>query len=119
MQLNKKKIFLLLLFILLFSGGIVGSYIYFSKNFAIRQLPAAVPESERQAEDFSSVRVYYPSEGRLVMEDRRIKRQSSIAAMAGGIVSEFLKGTANMGNMKKSNVPAGSKLLGIYPGSDG
>lgn len=119
MQINKKRILWVLAFILLFSGGIVGGFFYFSNNFAFKQPPTATPQAKEQAEDFSFVRVYYPSEGRLIMEERRVKRQASIPAIAWAIVEEFLKGPSNMANMGKSDVPMGTKLLGIYSGSDG
>lgn len=116
MRINKKRILWVLVFILLFSGGIVGGYLYFSKNFGLKQTTTTTPQAEKQVEDFSFIRVYYPSEDRLIMEERRVRRQASIAAIAGAIVEEFLKGPSNMG---KSDVPVGTKLLGIYSGSDG
>lgn len=119
MQINKKRILWVLVFILLFSSGIAGGFIYFSKSFGIKQPTEATPQAEKQEGDSSFVRVYYPSEGRLIMEERRVKRQESITAIAGAIIEEFLRGPANTTNTGKTDIPMGTKLLGIYSGSDG
>jgi len=116
MPANKKRILLILVFILLFLGGIAGGFFYFSQLFGFKQTVETVPQEVKQGEDASFVRVYYPSEGRLIMEERRVKRQVAVTAIAEEIVSEFLKGPSNTA---KSAVPSGTKLLGVYYGSDG
>ncbi|GAB4418856.1 MAG: hypothetical protein OHK0032_14800 [Thermodesulfovibrionales bacterium] len=114
MGIGRGKLLLVLLFIFLLGGGIAGGYLYFSKRFT--QTVETAPQVEEQAGDFSFVRVYYPSEGRLVMEERRVRRQTSIVSIAEASVSEFLKGPLHK---EKSDVPSGAKLLGVYYGSDG
>ncbi len=116
MPVNRRKILWILVFVFLFLGGIAGGYFYFSNGFRSAHMAAPAPQEERQDDDFSFVRVYYPSEGRLVMEERKVKRQASLPAIAEEIVKEFLK--APSGTLK-SNVPSGTKLLGVYTGSDG
>jgi len=116
MQASKKWILWVLVFCLLFLGGIAGGFYYFSQNFGFRQIAEIVPHEVNQGEDASFMRVYYPSEGRLIMEERRVKRQVAITAIAEEIVNEFLKGPSNMA---KSAVPPGTRLLAVYYGSDG
>lgn len=116
MQVNKRSILWILVFVLLFLGGIAGGFFYLAKGLRPVRMTAAVPQGERQDEDSSFVRVYYPSEDRLVMEERRVKRQVSLPAITEEIVKEFLKGPSAV---PKSSVPPGTKLLGIYVGSDG
>ncbi len=115
MPVNKKKFLWALFFVLLFSGGIAGGFFYFSKKSVHLQTGETAPQADMQSQDFSSVRVYYPSGGRLVMEERRIKRQTSITAVAEAVVDEYLKG----GSRVNSDVPRGANLLGIYFGNDG
>lgn len=116
MPANKNKILWVLVFFLLFLGSIAGGFFYFSKSFGPKQIAAPAPQEERQGDDSSFIRVYYPSGGRLVIEERRVKRQDSLPAMAEGIVGEFLRGRSAA---PKSDVPEGTKLLGAYSGSDG
>lgn len=115
MQLNKKKILWIMVFLLLFSGGIAAGFFYFSKNISKQQTGEARPQAEVPGQDFASVRVYYPSEGRLVMEERRIKRQASTVTVAEAIMEEYLKGPSR----GKSDVPAGVRVSGVYSGNDG
>jgi len=116
MPVSKKKILWFLIFVLLFLGGIAGGFFYFSGGLGPEHVAAPAQQEEKQGDDTSFIRVYYPSEGRLIMEERRVKRQVSPSAMAEEVVKEFLRGPSNM---TKSAVPAGTKLLGIYPGNDG
>jgi len=116
MPVNKNRIIWILVFVLLFLAGIAGGFFYFSKGFGQAHMAATAPQEEKQPDNSSFIRVYYPSEGRLVMEERRVKRQVSLPAMAEEIVKEFLKGPSQA---KRSGIPVATKLLGIYPGSDG
>jgi spore germination protein GerM len=119
MAIDKKKALLIVLFLLLFGGGIAGGYLFVSKRYtAARVEKQNVPESPVQGDDSAFVRVYYPTEGRLVMEERKIKRASEIS-MAEETVGEFLKGPSKAAGTGKSVIPQGTKVLGLYPGSDG
>lgn len=116
MQINRK--FLLAVFFILFlGGGISGGYFYFSKKTTPpAQNIEAGPLKENRGVDLSfPVKVYYPSEGRLIMEERMVQRQASIAAIAEEAVNEFLKGPSRGG---KSDIPAGTKMLRAYSGND-
>lgn len=117
MQTSRRRILWILIFVLLFLGGIAGGFFYFSRNFGHRQVAETVPPQEKnQGEDTSFIRVYYPSEGRLVMEERKVKRQVYVSAIAAEALGEFLRGPSDTA---KSAVPPGTKLLGVYQGSDG
>lgn len=113
---NKKRIIWILLFVLLFLSGIAGGFFYFSKGFGPERMVATVQQEEKQPDNSSFIRIYYPSEGRLLMEERRVKRQVSLPGMAEEVMKEFLKGPSQM---NKSGIPIATSLLGIYPGSDG
>ena len=116
MPVNKRRILWVLVFILLFSGGIAGGFFYFAGNFGNKPKGETIPEPQKQADDSSIIRVYFPSEGRLIMEERRVKRLGSVTVSAEEIVEEFLKGPSNRG---KSDVPSGTRVLGLYFGTDG
>lgn len=114
MPAGKKGLALAVLFIILFGGGITGGYLFFSKRTSVKKEEPKAVSLPAHMDDSAYVRVYYPSEGRLVMEERRVKRASEIS-IAEETVEEFLKGPSNMG---KSDVPPGVRLLGIYRGSE-
>ena len=116
MSINKRRILWVLVFILLFSGGIAGGFFYFAGNFGMKPKGETITEPQKQADDSSFIRVYFPSEGRLIIEERRVKRLGSVTVSAAEVVEEFLKGPSNR---EKSDVPPGTKMLGIYFGNDG
>lgn len=115
MPVNRKKALWILGFVLLFIGGIAGGFFYFSKKSVSPHAEEAASQTDAQNQDSSSVRVYYPSDGRIVTEERRIKRQTSVLAIAEAVVEEFLKGASKV----KSDVPKDARLLGVYLGNDG
>lgn len=116
MQINRKFL-LAVLFVLVFGGGISGGYFYFSKkSTSPAQKIDAGPLKENPGVDLSfPVKVYYPSEGHLIMEERMVQRQASMTAVAEKAVDEFLKGPSRG---EKSDIPAGTKLLRVYSGND-
>ena len=118
MAIDRKKALLIILFLLLFGAGIAGGYLFVSKRYAAHVEKQGTPESSLQGDDSAFVRVYYPSEGRLIMEERKIRRASEIL-MAEETVGEFLKGPSKAGGTAKGVIPQGTKVLGLYHGSDG
>ncbi len=115
MPVNKRKFLWISVFVILFIGGIAGGYFYFSKGSILRQTAEAPQQPDSQDQDLTSVRVYYPSEDRLVMEERRVKKQTSVVASAEEIVGAYLGGPSR----GKSDVPQGARVLGAYSGNDG
>jgi spore germination protein GerM len=118
MAIDRKKALLIVLFLLLFGAGIAGGYLFVSKKYTARLEKQGAPESTVPADDSAFVRVYYPIEGRLVMEERKIKRASEIS-MAEETVGEFLKGPSKSAGTGRGVIPQGTKVLGVYHGSDG
>jgi spore germination protein GerM len=116
MPINKRRILWVSVFTLLFSGGIAGGFFYFSMKFGNEPTGEATLKSIKQIDDSSFVKVYYPSEGRLIMEERRVRRLGSVTVSAEEIMEEFLKGPLHRG---KSDIPPGSRVLGVYFGTDG
>jgi spore germination protein GerM len=116
MPANRRRILWVLVLVLLFSGGIAGGFFYFAGNFGNKPKGETIAETHKQAEDSSFIRVYFPSEGRLIIEERRVKRLGSVTVSAEEIVEEFLKGPSPGG---KSDVPPDTKVLGLYFGNDG
>lgn len=118
MPIGKRKILWVLFFLLLFGAGIVGGYFFVSKSNSVRTPEEAVRQSAARMADSVFVRIYYPSEGRLIMEERRVPRASE-TSMAEETVEEFLKGPSKAADTGKSVIPGGTKVLGLYRGSDG
>ncbi len=117
MQFNRTRLIWIGLFLFLFISGMAGGYIYFlSRGKGPFQDKTIIQVNEHLQNDTSLVRVYYPLKERLLMEERRIKRQTSTSAMAAAIIEEFLKGPSTIG---ESLIPPGTRLLNTYPGKDG
>jgi len=95
---------------LLFTGSLVGGYFYFLKS-SHKQIPEEKVQTPSQAEDFFTLKIYYPIANQLQIEERRLQRRSTQMAIAEAIVEEFLKGPAGM---KSSDMPKDARLLGIY-----
>jgi len=62
-------------------------------------------------EDLFSLRIYYPINYRLLIEERKLPRRTAQLAIAEAVVEEFLKGP---GSGINSSIPGDSRLLGIY-----
>jgi spore germination protein GerM len=92
----------------------VGGYLFFSKR--VIPEPERAPKAEPAKAEDVTLRVYYPYNGRLNMEERKVSTTTSKAALAEAAVAEFLKAPARP---VESLVPSGARLLGVYPGNDG
>lgn len=108
-------LFTTVLFFVLFAGGMYGGYHYFSSK--IFHYPA---EKETVlsdvAEDYVFMSVFYPVQGRLQMEERRVKRTETVLERAEAAVGEFLKGPAGS---TVSVLPKNIRILGVSFGIDG
>lgn len=99
-------------FCALFAAGIGGSYIFFKKKFP----PGAGAPGAAPGGEFTYLKVYYPLDGRLQMEERRAPKIATSMSIVEAVVEEFLKGPAGVA---ESPVPAGATFLGAYPGMNG
>lgn len=112
---NKRKL-LIILFGLLFIGGLAGGYLYFSK-ISSREMP--VPEERVEAlpqtEDLISLKIYHPVGNRLQIEEKRVQARTTQTAIAQSVIEEFLKGPVGS---QVSELPKDAKLLGIYKDAD-
>jgi len=111
---------LVIIFIILFAAGIAGGYLYFSKKFPYMSGETPVTETAGKGtgatDGLLTLRIYYPSEGRLQMEERRAQRKFAKTAVAEAVIQEFLKGPSGA---KVPDIPKDAKLLGLYMGEDG
>ena len=113
---NRNKLFLTgLSFFVLLLLGTAGGYFIFSFGMQTEKKQIK-EESEAEDADYTYLKLYYPYNNRLNMEDRRVPRTDSRIGAANSTVLEFLKGPAGVTG---SYVPEGAELLGIYPGEDG
>lgn len=106
-----KKPYIMVLLAVLFLVGVFGGYLVFMKFFPQEMPPENADESLIMQEDLFSLRMYYPINDRLLMEERRIPRRTAQLAIAKAAVEEFLKGPVG-GVM--SAIPRDSRLLGLY-----
>lgn len=117
MQLNKRRALPAIVFLLLFLGGISGAYFYLTKESRPQAKNEETPPAKAGHDTGMTfpVKVYYPSEGALIMEERMVQNQTSAAAIAEKAIEEFLKGPSRG---EKTSIPAGTRLLGVYQGND-
>lgn len=111
-----KKKLLIMLMGFLFILGLTGGYIYFSK-ISIKETPTSEEESETlpKIEDLIFLKIYYPVNDRLEIEERGIQFRASQMAIARAVIEEFLKGPAIS---KSSEIPKNAKLLETYRDAD-
>jgi hypothetical protein len=114
MDIRRSSGFLFL--ILLFMAGVAAGYIYFVKVFPKGRPAGETVETLSMKEDFFSLRIYYPSDNGLQIEERRLPRRTSQIAIAEAVMEEFLKKPVNT---ITSNIPKDAKLLGIYRDAEG
>jgi len=110
-----KKPYSIVLLAVLFLAGVFGGYFVFMKLFPQEMSPEDAPESLIVSEDLFSMRIYYPLNDRLLMQERKLPRRTAQLAIAEAAVEEFLKGP---GDGVVSAIPGDSKLLGIYKDTD-
>jgi spore germination protein GerM len=113
---NRNKAILTgLAFFALLLLGTIGGYFIFTSGIQKAGKQITVKPAEEDIE-YTYLKIYYPYNNRLNMEDRRVPRTDSRIGAADSTVLEFLKGPAGV---TESYVPEGAELLGIYPGEDG
>ena len=109
------------LLVLLLLGSATTGYFYLSEVFS-KKRPAAeetvgISTKTAKTEDFFSLRIYYPVDNRLQMEERRLPRRTRQIAIAEATIKEFLKGP--VATAVPNIIPRDSRLLGLYRGTDG
>jgi hypothetical protein len=112
---NIRKLSGLMLLLLLFLGGVGGGYLYFMKVFSKERPPREIVETLTPTEDIFSLRIYYPVDNRLQLEERKLPRRTAQLAIAEAAVEEFLKGPSHA---VMSNIPKDTRLLGLYKDAD-
>ena len=110
-----KKPYSIVLLAVLFLAGVVGGYLVFMKVFPQEMPPEGEVESLIVQGDLFSLRIYYPVNDRLLMEERRLPRRTEQYAIAEATVEEFLKGP--VGGVP-SALPSDARLLGLYKDTD-
>jgi hypothetical protein len=101
----------------LFIAGIVGGYLFFmTDTFMVAQKePGETPQEETAVSDLTSIELFFPHEGGLRMEERRVIGYASRSKSATQALMEFLRGPQR----GESYVPEGTEVLGVYSGEDG
>jgi hypothetical protein len=112
---NIRKLSGLMLLLLLFLGGVGSGYLYFMKVFSKERPPREIVETLTSTEDIFSLRIYYPVDNRLQLEERKLPRRTAQLAIAEAAVEEFLKGPSHA---VMSNIPKDTRLLGLYKDAD-
>ena len=93
-----KKYLWIPVFLLLFTAGMTGGYFYFSKKFPSQALPGKAAEEKYHgaSEEMFTLRIYYPANGSLQMEERKTQRKTPQTTVAEAVINEFLKGPVDV-----------------------
>lgn len=116
---GKRFLIFTLSFLLLFAAAVLAGYLVFEKEIFKTKTSAEGRPGATPGEAFVSpsyLKIYYPLQGHLQMEERIITGAATPEAAAAAAVREYLKGPAGM---IYSYVPRGARLLGVYSGTDG
>lgn len=100
-----------LIVIFVFFGGAAAGYVYYSGKLSFMQSQDEAPAA-KVINGIIHLNIYYPMDGWLEMQERKAPATMTIAEAT---LIEFLKGPAGG---PTSYVPAGTRLLGVYQGSD-
>lgn len=106
----------ILLIVIFFIAGAAGSF-FLSKKFSTTQTaPSAVPAIQaKDSEDSMTIRLFFPMDNALKMEEKRVPARSMQLAVAEAIVMEYFRGPSGG---KAPGIPEGVKLLGLYRDAD-
>lgn len=116
MVFNKTRLIWIGVLLLLFISGMTGGYIYFLGREKGSVHETVLENKEGiQDKDLSVIKVYYPVKDRLIMDERKVKMQTSIPSMAEAIIGEFLScSSIEQGCL----IPQGTRLLHTFKGKD-
>jgi len=106
---------------LLLLAGLSGGGYYFFRNFTITKQKKTVPQESVQSVlpepgETTTIRLYYPLEGRLEISEKAIPRRTRPSLVAEALVEEYFKQPAAAKSPEGQDpvVPANVKLLGSY-----
>ena len=114
---KKKNLIGLVVFVTLVIGAITGAYLYFS--IGIFDEKTAAQRGSEDTAPFSEtfiLKIYYPINNRLQVEERKVTGLPTDSAIAEGAVQEYLQGPSDP---VLSFMPRHAQLNGIYKGKDG
>lgn len=112
-----RRIILTAALLLVFAGGLTAGYLYLSLGAKQQQKKPSDGQVEQEIQGSSSLKIYYPVNGYLQMEERIVTPMIMTREDAArATVSGYLKGPAGM---LDPAIPPDTKLLGTYFGSDG
>jgi spore germination protein GerM len=118
---SKRKLSLIIIILVLIIASAAWFFIL-KKKTPSDSMPGAVTDFMKTQEtnfsnlpDTFTIKVYYPIDSRINTEERKIKHKATQIAIAEAVITEFLKGPINA---KTSDIPANTKLLGLYKGTD-
>lgn len=102
-------------FALLFVAGMTAGYFFYKKGVLTERTEESGAVLS-PGDGAASLRVYYPVEGRLQLEYRKVQQAATRMSIARAALGEFLKGPSGA---QKSYIPRDTRLLGVYSGQDG
>lgn len=112
---SRKVLFIFLLvlavLVLLGSGILLARYLLSKKS-----LMQGLNENAPAIVKLQYLRIYYPLNGHLEMEERTAREYEQTEEIARAVLEEFLKGPAGM---VPSYIPSNTKVLNVFSGSDG
>jgi spore germination protein GerM len=112
---NRRKLIGIIVLFILFLGGAIAGYFYFSNIFSKEKADQKEIQALPDSENLLALRIYYPIEDRLQHEERKIPRRTGQVAIAEATIEEYLKGPAAQAS---SVIPKDAKLIGVYKGVD-
>ena len=107
----KNRALWILLIILFFVAGAVGSYFLMKYIIPAANHTAVVAPEQQSAEahDLIAVRILLPRDKKLEMQERKLKRRIRSIDFAEALIEQFFKEAAN-----EYAIPQNVKILGIY-----
>ena len=107
---------LALFFVLLGGGMLMGYMIFITQAFTPNASPQKQAAQKAKQTDFMHLDIYYPSNGALELEQRKVEMSLGSTAIAETLIYEYLKGPATSG---VSLISSKVEILGVYEGTDG
>lgn len=113
---HNKRLWILLILVF-FIAGAAGSF-FLSKQLSPPDAPhpAASPsDPPGEREDTLTLRVFYPKNRTLQMEEKKVPSRTNQLSVAEAVIEEYFRGPSDSSG---STIPGGVKLLGLYRDAD-